>query len=118
MIIKYGGVNISSKDPKVLVEFYKDILAIPVIEDDENYDGVVFGFFKDAPVIWIWDENKWGKSSEGAVNLVFNVDSLEKTHFDLKEKGLEIDPIVIASWGGKELKLLDPDGNKILLLEE
>lgn len=36
MIVKYSGVNISSKNPKKLVEFYRDVLGIPVIENDEE----------------------------------------------------------------------------------
>lgn len=116
MITKFSGVNLSSKNPKELILFYKDILEIPVIEWDDNYDGVSFGFIEEAPVFWIWDENKWGKSSEGAVNLVLNADDLDKTYKELIEKGLKIDPPITASWGGKELPITDPDGNKVLIL--
>jgi catechol 2,3-dioxygenase-like lactoylglutathione lyase family enzyme len=116
MITKYHCVNISSVNPKELVEFYSEKLGIPVLEADENYDGVSLGFIKDAPVIVIWDENKWGKSSEGKVNFVFSCDDLDKTYLELKEKGVVLDPPATAVWGGKELTLLDSDGNKILLL--
>ncbi|WP_342563864.1 VOC family protein [Paenibacillus sp. FSL R7-0345] len=117
MIIKYQCVNISSKDPKALVEFYHLQLGIPVIEPDEHYDGVSLGFLKEAPVIVIWDENKWGKSSEGKVNFVFSCDNLDRTYAELSGKGVQLEPPVTAVWGGKELPLLDLDGNKILLLE-
>lgn len=116
MINSFRGINISSKDPKRLVSFYKKVLEIPILEDDENYDGVVFGFIKDAPVFWIWDENKWGKSNEGPVCLVFSCDDHIKTYEDLTRKGVELDPPTTASWGGKELLLTDPDGNKVLIL--
>ena len=89
MINSFSGMNISSKDPKRLVLFYKETLGIPVLEDDANYDGVVFGFIKDAPVFWIWDENKWGKANTGTVTLVFNCDDHDKTYdetFEKKEK--------------------------------
>lgn len=116
MIIKYQCVNISSVNPKALVEFYNEKLGIPIIEPDANYDGVSLGFIKDAPVIVIWDENKWGKSSEGPVNFVFSCDDLDKTYIELKEKGVVLEPPTTAVWGGKELIFLDLDGNKILLL--
>ncbi len=116
MIVKYHCVNLSSLNPKALVDFYHKKLGIPILEGDENYDGVSLGFIKDAPVIVIWDENKWGKSSEGCVNFVFNCDDLEKTYEELKEKGVILDPPITAAWGGKELPFRDLDGNKILLL--
>ena len=117
MITRFSGINISSKNPKRLVEFYKDILKIPVLEDDPNYDGVTFGFIKDAPVFWIWDENKWGKSNEGPVLLVFDAENLEELHKYLVSMNVNTEKPSIASWGGKELKVVDPDGNKLLILE-
>ena len=116
MIKDFRGMNISSKDTKRLVLFYSEILGIPILGDDPNYDGVEFGFIKDAPVFWIWDENKWGKSNEGAFCLVFECDDHDKTYDELKKKGINLEPPVTASWGGKELKLKDPDGNNILIL--
>lgn len=116
MITSFRGMNISSKHPKRLALFYKDILGIPVLGDDENFDGIEFGFIKDAPVFWIWDENRWGKSNEGGVCLVFDCDDHDKTYNELKEKGVFLDPPKTAIWGGKELYLKDPDGNTILIL--
>lgn len=117
MITKYHCVNISSVNPRELVEFYNTKLGIPIVEPDENYDGVSLGFLKEAPVIVIWDENKWGQSSEGKVNFVFSCDDLDQTYSELKEKGVTLEPPTTAVWGGKELPFLDLDGNKILLLE-
>ena len=116
MITCFRGFNISSKDPQRLVLFYRDILGIPVLENDDSFDGVVFGFIKDAPVFWIWDENKWGKSNEAAVCMVFDCDDHDKTYQELKAKGVVLDPPRTAVWGGKELYVHDPDGNTILIL--
>lgn len=52
MINSFRGMNITSKNPKKLVLFYKEIIGIPVLGDDENYDGAEFGFIKDAPVFF------------------------------------------------------------------
>ncbi len=58
MITSFSGMNISSKNPRKVVEFYRDMLEIPVVEDNLNYDGVQFGFAEDIPGFWVWDENK------------------------------------------------------------
>lgn len=117
MIKEYLCINLSSKDVKKLVDFYHDILGIPVVfEGYGDYDGVQLGFDKTVPGICIWDENKWG-TYEGIVNLVFRCDSLDKTYEELKAKGLQVMPPVKAVWGGRELNLQDPQGNKIMLLE-
>lgn len=116
MITKFRGMNISSKNPKQLVLFYKDILGLKVLDDDANYDGVTFGNGNNEPVFWIWDENKWGKSVTGTVTLVFDCDGHQKTYEDLKGKGVELDPPSVAVWGGKELFVKDPDRNTILIL--
>ena len=116
MIIKFSGMNISSKDPKRLALFYRDVLGIKMLESDENYDGVTFGNNNNEPVFWIWDENKWGKSTTGIVTLVFDCDDHDNTYKELKEKDVNLDPPQTAVWGGKELYVKDPDGNIILIL--
>ena len=116
MIKNFKGMNITSKNPKRLVEFYRDILGIPVIEDDPNYDGVFLGYIKDAPLIRIWDENKWGKHTDGAVCLVFECDDHQKTYTEITQKGYEIPPPFITPWGGEKMELKDPDGNNVYIL--
>ena len=116
MITKFRGMNISSKDPKKLALFYRDVLGIKMLESDDNYDGVIFGNAEGEPVFWIWDENKWGKANVGTVTFVFDCDDHDKTYEELKQKGVELDPPSIAVWGGKELFVKDPDGNTILVL--
>ena len=121
MIKDFSCINISSKDPKKLVSFYKDILGIPVLyEDVSEYDGVGFGFIKNAPTFCIWDENKWGsiRSSQGSVCLVFHCDDHDKTYDELKTKGVSLEPPKAVSWDAtrKELLFKDPDGNTVYIL--
>jgi catechol 2,3-dioxygenase-like lactoylglutathione lyase family enzyme len=117
MITKFQCVNISSQNPEQLVKFYNEKLGVPILHKDENsYDGADLGFIEGSPVITIWDENRWGKASEGAVNFVFGCDDLYQTYEQLKGKGVKLEPPITAVWGGKELPFLDPDGNKVLLL--
>jgi len=120
MIKKFGGINISSKNPKELVTFYEDTLGIPVIRRDvSEYDGVLFGFIENAPVFCIWDENRWGKTrnSQGHVCLFFHCDNHEKTYKELKAKGVSLEPPNTVPWGhAKELFVKDPDGNTVYIL--
>jgi predicted enzyme related to lactoylglutathione lyase len=116
MIKGFRGMNISSKDPKRLVEFYNEVLGIPILENDENYDGVFLGFIENAPLIRIWDENNWGKSNEGPVCLVFDCDDHEKTYNEIKLKYAGVNPPFIASWGGEKMEFKDPDGNNVYIL--
>jgi predicted enzyme related to lactoylglutathione lyase len=109
-------INITASDPAALVEFYTEVMGVPLLEEGfGSYDGAQLGFLKGAPSICIWD-NKWGQY--GKPTLVFKCDSLDRTYEELKLKGLEIDPPFTAYWGGRGLTLNDPDGNIILLLEE
>ena len=116
MITKFRGTNISSKDPRRLALFYRDVLGLKMADENPGYDGVTFGNGEGEPVFWIWDENKWGKSNEGPVCLVFDCDDHEATYHNLKEKGVCLDPPKTAVWGGKELYVKDPDGNTVLIL--
>jgi len=117
MITEFHGINISSQAPEQLVRFYSEKLGVPILgKDQDSYDGAELGFMEGSPVITVWDENKWGKSSEGAVNLVFHCDDLDQTYQELKAKGVHTGPPTTATWGGKELLFVDPDGNKVLLL--
>jgi catechol 2,3-dioxygenase-like lactoylglutathione lyase family enzyme len=117
MITNFSGMNISSKNPAAIVEFYNKILGIPILGDNPaDIDGAEIGYDIHQPHIWIWDENKWGKANTGTVTFVFGCDDQDKTYAELKQKGIELDPPAPASWGGKELYVKDPDGNTILIL--
>ena len=115
MIIKLACVNITSKDPKGLAEFYKT-LGIPVFVQDDNYDGWNLGNPENSGSVCVWDE-KWGKATAGYITIVFKVDDINKTYEEIKSKGIDIEPPRTADWGGQELVFVDPDGNKVMLLD-
>ena len=116
MITRFKGMNISSKYPKRLAEFYRDVLGMKMLESSADYDGVTFGNDENEPVFWIWDEGKWGKSNGGSVTLVVDCDDHDKTYQELIAKDVKLNPPKTAVWGGKELFVKDPDGNTILIL--
>ena len=83
--------------------------------NNDCYDGWRLGNENEA-YICVWDENRWGKSTAGYVTSVFKVDNLQKTYAYIISKGIAAEPPKKTAWGGEELVLEDPDGNKIILL--
>ena len=120
MIKRLAGINLSSKDPRALAEFYQKLGVKVLTEDPDaiNYDGVEMGFDVRKAIIRIWSADKWGTNagSEGA-SLVFNCNDLEQTYQNFKTQGISCDPPYTAVWGGKELRLKDPEGNNIVIME-
>ena len=118
MINNFLCTNIFSNHSIALVDFYKNILGIPVINVIvDQSDGVNFGFAENAPTICIWNAQKWGCPASGATSFVFSSDLLDATCEELKEKGLDLEPPVRFEWGTYELRLKDPDGNEVVIVE-
>ena len=116
-MIKFSGIHISSKDPERLTLFYRDVLGWAMVGDSNNFDGVRFEGRDNAPVVWIWDENKHGELNKGPVFFVFDCPDPDEMYQKLIQKGVALKPPKLEYWGGKELLLTDPDGNKILMVE-
>lgn len=115
MIKKLSCVNITSKDPKGLAEFYRNI-GVPVFVNGEDYDGWFLGNPENEGCVCVWDENNWGKANAGYITMVFDTDDQQKTYEEIKTKGISINPPKKADWGGLELSLKDPDGNIVMIL--
>lgn len=115
MIQKFSCVNIASKDPKALADFYRTIGA-PVFVEGDDYDGWNIGDPEKGGTVCVWNENNWGKSTAGYITIVLNTDDVQKTYEEIKMKGIKIDPPRTADWGGQELVFHDPDGNIVMLL--
>lgn len=49
----------------------------------------------------MWDENIWGKSTEGIVTVVLETDDVHKTYKEITSKGINIDPLRTADWVDK-----------------
>ena len=115
MITSFFRINLTSENPKELVEFYRDIIGMPLLgEIDPHYDGVSLGFIPEPHLcIWRADENK--KVNSGNAELVFMCDDVNKTYEELCQRGLESEPPFEAYWGGLVLEFRDPDENMIRL---
>ncbi|MFC2038208.1 VOC family protein [Chloroflexota bacterium] len=113
----YLGVNIYAKDPVKSFQFYKGIGL--TVENEGNPDSDWFGAlfklldYEDAPTLWIWrdTENKAIKN-----NIVMKCEDIDQTYQELKEKGYAVDPPEMQFYGGREMNLVDPDGNEVLFL--
>jgi predicted enzyme related to lactoylglutathione lyase len=118
MIKGFYCTNIFSSNAKELITFYRDVLELPVQKTDvDDYNGVYFGFIKDAPTICIWDAKAFNVPGNGNMSFVFSCDDLDKTVEELKSKGIRLEPPVKYDWGTYELRLKDPDGNEIVIAE-
>jgi predicted enzyme related to lactoylglutathione lyase len=115
IMLKLECVNVSSKNPKELAEFYRKIGAT-VFVDGEDYDGFNIGNTENQPSVCVWDENRWGKSTAGYITIVFKTEDLQKTRDEIIANGIDIPPIQTADWGGQQLVFKDPDGNIITIL--
>lgn len=111
-----GGVFVTSKDPKALAAWYRDMLGLPI----EAWGGAALRY--DAPghpSVAVWNAMAEGTGyiapSGRDVMLDFAVDDLDAIVARLKSKGVAIlkrddsDPTGRFAW------ILDPDGTKIEL---
>jgi len=118
MIKSFSCTNVFSKNVKLLKEFYHDTLGISVLSTIvDDFDGVNLGFLEDAPTICLWDAVKWGSPISGTMSFVFICDNLDLTCDELRSKGLSFEPPVKFEWGTYELRLRDPDGHEVVVVE-
>lgn len=118
MINGFCCINLFTKNAVELIKFYRETLEIPMLKtDNDDFDGVYFGFEKDAPSISIWDATKWNMPASGVTSFVFSCDNLDTTCLELKKKGLILNAPEKFDWGTYELRLKDPDDNEIVIIE-
>lgn len=110
-----GGVFVSSKDPKALAKWYRDVLGMPL----EKWGGAILHY--DAPghpPVLVWNAyasgDNYAAPSKREFMIDFAVDDLDVFVKRLQDKGVAIlkrtdDPTGKFAW------ILDPDGTKIEL---
>lgn len=61
-----------SEHAKELIDFYREVLEIPVIRTDaDDSNGVYFGFIENAPTLCIWDCKVFDAQPTGYQSFVF-----------------------------------------------
>ena len=124
MAIKFSGINIHAKDPVKSFEFYKG-LGLTVSEEvtDPNNEWYGASFDIGGATLWIWRDNS-GNNTENigrmTIQIVLGMGGLEdmrKSYREYKIKGYAVSEPEKQFYGGWEMNLTDPDGNKILFLD-
>ena len=113
-----------AKDPVKSFEFYKG-LGLPVSEEaspNDEYYGASFRI-GDGATLWIWRDNEANDSENigrTTIQIVLGtggVENMQKKYSEYKTKGYAISEPKKQFYGGWEMNLFDPDGNKILFLD-
>lgn len=118
MITGYYCTNIFSEQAEELIAFYRQTLEIPFLKtDDDQSNGVYFGFLENAPTLCIWDCKKGNVQPTGRQSFVFQTQNLDLTMEWLKKKGLALSEAIRYDWGTYEVRLIDIDGNEIVIAE-
>lgn len=118
MITGFYCTNVFSEHAKELIDFYREVLEIPVIKTDaDDSNGVYFGFIENAPTLCIWDCKVFDAQPTGYQSFVFQTDNLELTMESLRKKGVALSEAVRYDWGTYEVRLNDMDGNEIVIME-
>jgi predicted enzyme related to lactoylglutathione lyase len=114
-----GGVFLRARDPKTLLEWYRDNLGIKLTE----YGGVEFVWDEsEAPdgkgkTVWALfptDTKHFGAGEQQAM-MNFRVDDMDALLKQLAEAGVEIDPKRDDSEYGRFAWIVDLEGNRVEL---
>lgn len=120
MNFKFSGINIYSKKPEVVFDFYKK-LGFRVLEErssDDKWYGAMLALQEgaDEPMIWIWRLGE-NDNSVARNHFVFTTNGkMDQVYESIIATGIECQPPFTAVWGGRELILHDPEGNELLFL--
>ena len=118
MITGYYCTNIFSEQAKELIDFYRQVLEIPLIKTDvDDSNGVYLGFIENAPTLCIWDCRAFNVQPTGRQSFVFQTKNLDLTMECLRGKGVLLSEAVRYDWGTYEVRLSDIDGNEIVIAE-
>jgi len=124
MMSKVGYSRIVVSDLKRSIEFYRDILGVPLKYAAEDWAefatlGTRLALKAGAPpVAAIPEKNHDGQPIAGRVGISFEVKNLDEVYRDLSSRGVKFtQPPTEDGPGGRMAMLLDPDGLEIALGE-
>lgn len=120
MDYKFSGINIYSKKPEVVFEFYEKLgfRVIEKVSPDNKWYGSTLSLQDgaDEPKIWIWRQSDEDSSVVCNHFVFFANGKLDEIYENIIAKGIDCKPPFTAAWGGRELILHDPEGNELLFL--
>lgn len=102
------------------IEFYEEVLGLPVLLDSRENNWVEFG--KDDPLgkLALYVPSSFDKRQPGGeTGIVLETDSIYELHRRLVDDGVifKLKP-QRQHWGGLMAVLIDPDGNEITVVED
>jgi predicted enzyme related to lactoylglutathione lyase len=107
-----GYVNIGVRDFKKALEFYRDVLGLPLRFADESF---LYASFDGGAVPFAiagGDEGKVGAREDKHTGIGFCVDDVDAAHRELAAKGVRFTMLPSKQpWGGYMALFADPDGN-------
>jgi catechol 2,3-dioxygenase-like lactoylglutathione lyase family enzyme len=111
-----GGIFVTSKDPKKLAAWYRDVLGISI----ERWGGAVLRYdAPNHPPVLVWNAfpegSNYAAPSTRDFMIDFAVDDLDAFVARLQSKGVSIIKRDDSDPSGKFAWILDPDGTKIEL---
>ncbi|WP_040949718.1 VOC family protein [Gorillibacterium massiliense] len=118
MIEKLYCVNLYTSKIDRMIQFYHDILEIPILFHGFNgtTDGTKIGYGVDKFQIALWDKEYWKKGFGGPVEIAIrgNIDAIYEA---ITKHKYPIEPIKDLGFG-RILYILDPEGNRLAIMEE
>lgn len=118
---KVSGIFIPVTDMKRSVEWYVRVFGLEMIDQSGMCTGLAFP--GEVTIVNLWKVNRPQPTQfdvEGGYKIpYYNFESfdIEYSHASLKEKGVEVMPIIDAG-GIRFFDFMDPDGNRISIVEE
>ena len=117
-IKRVGNVMIAVRDMKKSLEFYHELIGLPIKEQRENWIDLGSG---DNSLISLHPASKTelhkGSSIENGITVGFIVGDIQSAVDELKSKGVQVYRDIIEKDSGKNVIMLDPDEYFVSLFE-
>jgi lactoylglutathione lyase len=103
------SVSLFASDVQASRRFYRDLLGLPVLTDEE------WGVVLQTGTVQLFLHPR-GDQDQRGVELVFDVDDVDEVVTDLRSHGVTVvDEPGDREWGDRDASVADPDGNSVYL---
>ncbi len=112
---RIDAILIDSPNAKLLVEFYRGIVGLPLEAEQHGGSDVHWGCFIEGIHFAIHQEVHVDISSTSRFSISFEVHNVDETVSDLRRRGVEITLDPHDRSFGRLASIRDPDGNTVYL---
>ena len=107
----FAGICLITKDVRRLSAFYKSILGTTSDCDDEIHQEII----TEGAALAILKNDDIKIAGNSNMSMAFTVAAVDIEFERLQKLGVDIiDPPTTRSWGARNMRFLDPDGNYIV----